>query len=114
MKKASLGFSPGIRLAFAIGAISLLASQHAAATNLFWSGNGTTQGGAGTWTTTVGRFATAAPGNPAGTYNVIWNNANIDSAEFGGTAGTVNLAGPIVVNTIQTDITGFNIGNANV
>jgi fibronectin-binding autotransporter adhesin len=112
MKKASRGFANGIRLALAVVAISLLASQHAAAVPaaLFWSANGTTQGGAGTWNTTTGHFSNLNA-NP---YSTIWNNANVDSAEFGGTAGQVNLSGPIVVNTITTDLLGFNIGNANL
>src|SRR5215211_5619266 len=109
MKKASFGVGKRIRLVLAAGAISILASQHAAATNLFWSGNGTTQGGAGTWNTTTARFGTVA----AGPYATIWNNANVDSAQFGLTAGQVNLAGPITVNLITTDLLGFNIGNAN-
>ena len=94
-------------------AISLLAGQPAKATNLFWSANGTTQGGAGTWNTTTPHFDTTAGGTPSGTYGVTWVNTNVDSAEFGGTSGQVNLAGPITVNVIKTDITGFNIGNAN-
>src|SRR5437870_4974509 len=107
MKKASFR----IRLALAAGLISLLGSQsEVAATNLFWSSNGTTQGAAGTWNTTVGHFSSTNT-NP---YSTIWNNANADSAEFGGTSGTINIAGPITVNVIQTDISGFNIGNSNV
>lgn len=111
MQNALLGFSNGIRLAFAVGAISLLGSQFAMATNLFWSANGATQGGAGTWnTTTANRWGTAA----GGPFNLTWNNANADSAEFGGTTGQINLGGPITVNLITTKSLGFNIGNANI
>jgi autotransporter-associated beta strand protein len=116
MKMASLGVGNGVRLAVAVAAISLLASSHAMATNLFWSGNGTTQGGAGTWTTTTGHFDPVATGTPAGTYSVIWNNAAspVDSAEFGVTGGQVNTAaGGITVNVIKTTVTGYIIGNGN-
>jgi autotransporter-associated beta strand protein len=78
---------------------------------LFWSGNGSTQGGVGTWNTAASptRFGTAA----AGPYTTQWGNANIDSAEFGSAGGLVNLGGPIVVNTITTSIAGVTIGNGN-
>jgi autotransporter-associated beta strand protein len=110
MKKALLEAGKSIPWMIAVGAIALTASQFAIATNLFWSANGTAQGGAGTWnTTTANRFGNSA----GGPFNLTWNNANTDSAEFGGTAGQINLGGPITVNLITTDLAGFNIGNAN-
>jgi autotransporter-associated beta strand protein len=78
------------------------------AVNLFWSGNGTTQGGAGTWNTIDARWGTTA----GGPYTEVWNNTNVDSAEFGATAGIVNLSGPVVVNTITTTLAGVVIGNS--
>jgi fibronectin-binding autotransporter adhesin len=110
MTKALAGMGMGVRLASAVVAITLLSNLPAmAGQNLFWSGNGTTQGGVGTWNTTVAHWDTTA----GGPYATIWNNANVDSAEFGNTAGQVNLTGPIIVNTITTDLAGVNIGNAN-
>src|SRR6188508_2784598 len=109
MTKARLGVDMGVRLATAVVAITLLSGLPAMGTNLFWSGNGTTQGGAGTWNTTVAHWDTTA----AGPYTTIWNNANVDSAEFGNAGGVVNLGGPIVVNTITTDLGGVTIGNGN-
>jgi fibronectin-binding autotransporter adhesin len=112
MTKTFMGLRSGLRLAVAVAAISLLGNLQARATNLFWSGNGTTQGGFGTWNTT-GTGAARFDTNAGGPYSTVWSNSNVDSAEFGGTGGQVNLAGPIVVNTITTDIAGFNIGNGN-
>ncbi len=114
MIKSHAGVGSGIRFALVVTAISLAGSLQAmAGQNLFWSGNGTTQGGAGTWNTTTAHWDTAATGTPPGTYGTTWANANVDSAEFGGTSGAVNISGPLVVNLITTDLLGFNIGNGN-
>lgn len=95
------------KILLAVAVVGMLCGRSSAQTTLFWSGNGTTQGGAGTWNTTDARWGTVA----AGPYTTVWNNANIDSANFGGTASTaVTMAGPITVNTITTAIGGFTIG----
>src|SRR3954470_18036530 len=60
----------------AVAAATLAFSpQRARGATLFWSGNGTTEGGAGQWTTNTAHFGTVA----AGPYNTTWNNANVDS-----------------------------------
>lgn len=59
-----------------------------AQTTLFWSGNGTAQGGAGTWDTSNNRWGTVA----AGPYSTVWNNASGNIANFGSTAGAVTVA----------------------
>ena len=83
--KPLAGVGNGVRLVLTIGAITLLGSLPAAnGTNLFWSGNGTTQGGAGTWNTTAPHFDPVATALPAALMAVTWVNANVDSAEFGG------------------------------
>jgi hypothetical protein len=110
MIKALTGVGMGIRFGLVAATISLLAIPQAMATNLFWSGGGVTQGGAGTWNTTSTTNWGSSAGGP---YTTQWVNANVDSAEFGNVGGQVNLSGPIVVNTITTDLAGFNIGNAN-
>jgi autotransporter-associated beta strand protein len=107
MKKAYLGFAISLRCSLTVAAICLLGGTPAMAVNLFWSGNGTTQGGAGTWNTSTARWGSTA----GGPYGNIWNNTNIDSAEFGATAGVVNLGGPVVVNTITTTLATYAIGN---
>jgi autotransporter-associated beta strand protein len=74
------------------------------AMNLHWSGNGTTQGGAGTWDTTSSRWGTAV----TGPYQLNWNNANNDTAKFGGiAAGTVTLAAGTSVGGMQFDTAGY-------
>src|SRR2546425_7457306 len=52
--------------------------SRACAADLFWSGDGTTEGGAGTWDTNNMRFGTLA----AGPFSTIWTNANSDNAIF--------------------------------
>jgi autotransporter-associated beta strand protein len=108
MKTAHLRFI-SLRYSLAVAAISLLGSTPAMAANLFWDGDGSgvVGGGAGTWNTTLTRWSTTSGGS---TYQA-WVNANVDSAEFGVATGTVNLGGPVVVNTITTTLAGYAIGN---
>ena len=78
------------------------ASVHAALTSLFWSGNDTTEGGAGTWDTINPHFGSLATG-PFGT---VWVNANSDSPIFESTAGTVTVSS-ITLNGSLTDNSGY-------
>jgi autotransporter-associated beta strand protein len=82
-----------------------LCAQHAAATPLNWSANGATQGGTGTWDTSTSRWGIAA----TGPYLLNWNNANNDTAIFGGTAGTVTLASPITLGGILFNTSGYTV-----
>ena len=68
------------------------------AATLFWSGNGSSQGGAGTWDTTSPHFGTAA----GGPYTTTWNNTTnaADTVTFGGSAGTVTLGANITVAVV--------------
>ena len=83
------------------GAMATLPAHGA---TLLWSGNGTTQGGAGTWDTTNPHFGTSGTG-PFGT---VWNNTTnaADSVTFGGATSTA---------TLGTDITvrGLTFNNAS-
>ncbi len=55
------------------------------------NGNGASAGGVGNWDTTITNWdAGAEP-------YVAWNNGNLDTASFGGTAGIVTLTAPIIV-----------------
>ncbi len=67
------------------------------ADTLYWSGNGTTQGGVGTWDETLQRWGTVH----TGPYTTVWDNTNLDTAVFGSTAGTVTLGVPITVGGLQ-------------
>jgi len=94
--------------------ISLASSQRAVGVNLFWSGNGTTEGGAGTWDTTNPRWSTS----PSGPFTTVWNNANVDSATLESTPGAITTGAPITVNLITVNTstasstTSWLIGNS--
>lgn len=77
----------GARLAGSLAAASLLlGTPPAAAATRYWSANGSTPGGDGTWnTTTANRWATA----DSGPWTLTWNNANNDTAE--NSSGTANI-----------------------
>lgn len=76
------------------------------AATLYWSGNGSTQGGAGTWDTTLARFGSSG----SGPFTTVWNNTTNagDTVIFGGSAGTATLGTDITVATIA-----LNVGNGN-
>lgn len=97
----------GLFLGIAVAAATVLAGGTTyAQSTLFWSGDGTTQGGAGTWNTTLARFGTSA----SGPFTQVWNNANNDSAEFGGaTAGSVAVSANITVNSLTFDTGGYTL-----
>jgi autotransporter-associated beta strand protein len=79
------------------------------AADFYWSGNGSTLGGTGTWDTTSStNWATVA----TGPFSTTWVNANNDTAIFGGTVGRVTLGDNITVGGLQFNTTGYllNIG----
>ena len=65
------------------------------ATTLYWSGDGTTQGGPGTWNTTLARWGTST----SGPFTTVWNNANTDSATIDNGTGA---GGSIVIGAAIT------------
>src|ERR1051325_11620746 len=80
-----------------------LAASSVQATVLFWSANGTTVGGTGTWDTgNHWGSSTSGPFSP-------WNNANSDTADFsasGSSFGAVTVTTPITLNgTLQMETT---------
>jgi len=75
------------------------------AADLYWSANGTTQGGAGTWNTSDTRWGSSA----GGPFGATWNNGNTVTAIFGGTAGTVTLGVSITNGGLQFNTTGYTI-----
>lgn len=90
-------------LLFSLLNFAIIASSPAA--DLFWSGDGASQGGAGTWNTTSARWG----GSAGGPFSTIWNNANEDSATFGGTGGAVAIAtGGVTVNKITILSSGYS------
>jgi fibronectin-binding autotransporter adhesin len=72
---------------------------------LQWSANGVTPGGGGT-----GNWNTSAP---ALWFNGItfqtWNNATLDNAIFGGTAGTVTINAPVTAHNLTFNTSGYTV-----
>lgn len=81
-------------------ALALAAAQPAKAIDLYWSGDAVSQGGNGTWDTTLARWGLVA----GGPYGTVWTNPN--TAIFGGTAGTVTLGGNMTLGSAA--LVGFN------
>ena len=72
-------------------------------TDIVTDGDGASQGGAGTWNTTLLNWDQwFAP-------HVAWVNGNNDTAVFGGTAGTVTLGTGITVGGLTFDVAGYTI-----
>jgi len=96
-------------------AMALLAAPFAQASTLYWDGgtadagdpgNGLSAGGAGTWDTALKNWdAGAVP-------HVAWINGSLDTAYFGGTAGTVTLGEAISVGGLLFTTTGYTINNS--
>jgi fibronectin-binding autotransporter adhesin len=87
-----------------IAGLLVPATGHAG--TLTWSATGTSSaiGGTGTWDTTNARWTVD------GTIWSAWNNANVDTAVFAGTAGTVTLGTGITAGGLTFD----KIGRAHV
>ena len=92
---------PSVIAAFVIGYASV---SGATADSLEWSADGVTpgSGGTGTWNTSTALW-----------FNGItfqnWNNAALDDAVFGGTAGTVTLGQSITAHDLIFDVTGYSV-----
>ena len=82
----------------------MASSPFARAASLQWDANGAAggSGGSGTWNTVSPFWFNGA------TYQT-WNNATVDDAVFGGTAGTVTLGGAIVVHNLSFTTTGYTV-----
>ena len=89
-------------------ALGLAWGGGANAADLQWSPNGVTPGGGGTGTWN----ATIPPPWFNGATFQTWNNAALDNAIFGGTAGTVSLGGAITAHNLTFNTTGYSVGGA--
>src|SRR5262245_43778900 len=98
MKKTSLR-----QIVFLVTLISLSAS----ATELFWSQNGTAQGGAGQWNTVIGSTTNLWGTAAAGPFTLSWTNANNDDANFGSTAGGVTIQSTGVTVKNLSAVSGY-------
>ena len=97
-----------LTITLALTSIILATGSAQAASTQYWSANGTTQGGAGTWDTSSSRW-----GGTTALFPSAWVNANNDTARFGGTAGTVTLGTSITVGGIWFDTTAYTIANSS-
>jgi autotransporter-associated beta strand protein len=91
-----------------MAASSLLATSSSHAATLYWDGAtpaGDPDGGLGTWDTSLFNWDTALLAGSA----AQWVNANLDTAVFGVTAGTVTLGTSIDVGGLQFNTTGYGI-----
>ncbi|PWL18378.1 autotransporter outer membrane beta-barrel domain-containing protein [Falsochrobactrum shanghaiense] len=84
----------------------------AAAADRYWDANQTTPGygGAGTWNLTSSLWSPNADG-VSGPYTA-WNDAALDTAIFGGTAGTVTLGSPISVGGLTFNVGGYTLNGS--
>jgi len=73
------------------------------------NGDGTSQGGAGTWNTTIQNWD---QGN--GLAHVAWVNASNDIDIFSGTAGTVTFGGAVTVGGLQFDTAGYTLSGNQI
>ena len=91
----------------------ILAVRPAAASTLYWSANGTTQGGTGTWDTTNAHWGTTTS-----SFGTTWDNtANAaDTARFGGATATptVTLGTNITVGGLWFDTTAYTISGSTL
>jgi len=92
---------PSVIAAFVIGYASV---SGATADSLEWSPDGVTPGGGGTgtWNTNTALWFD-------GIAFQNWNNAALDDAVFGGTAGTVTLGKSITAHDLIFDVTGYSV-----
>jgi len=100
------GLKGGRVLAIAAALVFGIVAGTAQATDLYWSGNGATQGGNGTWDTSTARWGTTSSSFPS-----AWNNANNDTAIFGGTVGTVTNGTDITVGGLTFLTPNYAITN---
>lgn len=96
-----------LRLGILAALMALYAPARAA--DRYWDVNGTSlgSGGTGTWNTTSAFWS---PNNDgvSGPYSA-WNNAALDDAFFGGTAGTVTLGGAITAHNLTFQTNGYSL-----
>ncbi len=97
----------------ALAAAMVLAAGAAQAATRYWDGgtvdivadgDGASQGGAGTWNTTIQNWDQGA-----GLPHVAWVNANLDDAVFGTSGGTVTLNTGITARNLTFDVAGYTV-----
>ena len=83
-------------------------------TSLYWDANGGTTGtgGSGTWDTSTSLWRLSST---AGTLQAYTNSAGFMTANLGGTAGTVTIAGSAVINAnlVRFSATGYTVAGGS-
>lgn len=102
--------SPSIRnetVCALLAALSMMFQVEAA--TRYWSANGSTAGGDGTWnTTTVNRWAT----NAAGPWSLAWNNTTNDIAENSSATANITLGSNITLGGFTQKAGGGSTSNS--
>lgn len=85
-----------------------------AAVDRYWDPNGTSvgRGGTGTWNATSSFWSPSGDG-VSGPYS-MWNNGTLDTAIFGGTAGTVTLGSTITVGGVTFETNGYVLNGSTL
>lgn len=92
-------------------ALAALYAPQALAVDRYWDINGTGTG-TGTWDLSSPYWNSASDGVTGPM--VAWNNAGLDNAYFGGTAGTVTLGTPITANALIFNTTGYTLSGGTL
>jgi autotransporter-associated beta strand protein len=90
-----------LRLVTSVIAVIVISEPLAEAATLAWNPAGA-GGGTGTWNTSATDWDNGGSA-------VAWNNANSDTASFGGTAGTVTLGEAITAGGLTFTTTGYTV-----
>jgi len=92
----------------AVALLALPSAAQAQDQDRHWDVNvtNTGSGGTGTWDTSTNVWSPNGDG-VSGPYVVPWDNAALDNAIFGGTAGTVTLGEPITVHDLTFNSAGY-------
>jgi fibronectin-binding autotransporter adhesin len=98
------GISSRVLAIAMVSIFGLVAATVQAGGNLYWSGDGSTLGGSGTWDTSTGQWSSSG----SAPFSAIWNNSNHDIAVFAGTAGTVTNTG-VTVGGLTFSAAGYTI-----
>jgi len=86
----------------------LAVASPAQAEDRHWDANGTSVGTGGTGVWNLGNLNWSPSGDGvSGPYIAPWDNAALDNAIFGGTAGTVTLGAPITVHNLTFNVGGY-------
>lgn len=91
-----------------VAALAACVIPGAGAATRYWDVNGTTagSGGTGIWNLTNLSWGPSGDGT-TGPFASAWNNAALDDAIFGGTAGTVTLGAPITAHNLSFNTSGY-------